>query len=402
VLRLPAYRRLLVAYGVAELAYMVSDVTLSYLVYHRTGSAVGAAAFFLCAQFLPALVGPPLTARLDHRPLRWVLAALYAVDCSVFVVLAVIVGHFSVVPVLALALLDGAVTVTARPLVRAAAADVTGRAGLLHEGAALTNIVVSVTSFAGPTLAGIVVAADGTRSALVIDAVLLAGLTVTMASAAALPSPTTPRPPSRGRLAAAASYARRHGTVRTLLILQVVAVMCFTISIPVEVVYATHSLHAGAAGYGSLLSAWGGGALLGSVAYGRWRRAHPAVLVPLGAASLAVGMGVMAAAPGLAVAIIGAAFAGVGNGVEAVAARTALQEVTSSEWMALVMSFAESTQQVSPGVGILLGGGVAALAGPRSALAVGAVGAFVIAVAARAILSGAGNLDPAPAGSGPV
>jgi MFS family permease len=402
VLRLPAYRRLLVAYGLGELAYMVSAVTLSYLVYRRTGSAVGAAAFFLCAQFVPALAGPFVVARLDHRPLRRVLAALYAVDAAVFVALTLVVGHFSVVPVLALAVLDGALTVTTRPLIRAAAVEVTSEAGLLREGAALTNIVISVTSFAGPTVAGIVVAAGGTRAALVVDAALFAVLAISMASAGALPSPATERPPSRGRLAAAASYARRHVTVRTLLALQVVAVMCFTISIPVEVVYATHSLHAGAAGYGSLLSAWGGGALIGSFAYGRWHGVHTAVLVPLGAASLAVGMGVMAAAPGLAVAIIGAAFAGVGIGVEAVAARTALQEATSSEWMTLVMSFAESTQQMSPGVGILVGGGVAAIAGPRPALAVGAVGAFVIAASARVVLSGAGSVDPAAAASPPV
>ena len=36
----------------------------------------------------------------------------------------------------------------------------------------------------------------------------------------------------------------------------------------------------------------------------------------------------MAVAPTLAVALVGAAIAGIGNGVEAVAARTALQEAT--------------------------------------------------------------------------
>ena len=46
----------------------------------------------------------------------------------------------------------------------------------------------------------------------------------------------------------------------------------FTISFPVEVVFAQHSLHAGPRGYGALLSAWGAGAVVGSAVYARWRR----------------------------------------------------------------------------------------------------------------------------------
>jgi len=51
-------------------------------------------------------------------------------------------------------------------------------------------------------------------------------------------------------------------------------VVAFTISVPVEVVLAQHSLHAGAAGYGAMLSGWGAGAVVGSAAYARWRRVH--------------------------------------------------------------------------------------------------------------------------------
>ena len=53
VLRIPAYRRLLAAYMLNELAFMVGSVALALLVYGRTGSALGAAAFFLVSQFVP-------------------------------------------------------------------------------------------------------------------------------------------------------------------------------------------------------------------------------------------------------------------------------------------------------------------------------------------------------------
>ena len=58
VLKIPAFRRLLAAYTLNELAFMVGSLTLALLVYRRTGSALGAAGFFLSAQFVPALLSP--------------------------------------------------------------------------------------------------------------------------------------------------------------------------------------------------------------------------------------------------------------------------------------------------------------------------------------------------------
>ena len=58
VLRIPAYRRLLAAYALNELAFMIGSVALALLVYRHTGSALGTTAFFLSAQFIPALISP--------------------------------------------------------------------------------------------------------------------------------------------------------------------------------------------------------------------------------------------------------------------------------------------------------------------------------------------------------
>ena len=88
VLKIGAYRRLLAAYTLNELAFMVGALALALLVYRRTGSALGAAAFFLTAQFVPALISPMAVARLDHRPLRPVLPALYWFEAVVFFALA--------------------------------------------------------------------------------------------------------------------------------------------------------------------------------------------------------------------------------------------------------------------------------------------------------------------------
>jgi MFS family permease len=97
----------------------------------------------------------------------------------------------------------------------------------------------------------------------------------------------------------------------------------------------------------------------------------------------------MAVAPNLPLAIIGAAIAGTGNGSQVVAVRTALQEAVPERWMALILSLNESIFEAIPGIGILLGGGIAALAGPRTALATGAAGSLAVAVIMWARLYGA-------------
>ena len=388
LLRLAAYRRLLAVYTLNELAWGVGTLSLSYLVYRRTGSAIGAAGFYLAAQLVPAAASPALVARVDHLPRRRILSILYACESAAFLVLAVVASHFSLVLVLLLAFLDGTLALTARPLARATTAAVTSPAGLLREGNAVNNVCFSVAFMAGPALGGLVVAAGGASAALYINAGVFLSMALTLATSAALPGART-RVDSEagGRLRAALAHTRERPELRRLLGLQAVAILFFTISLPVEVVYAQHTLHTGPSGYGLLMAAWGGGAVLGSAAYARWNSLPSRTLITLGAGSLGVGLAGMAAAPSLVYAVIAAAVAGVGNGVEAVAARTALQEALPEDWMALVMSFSESLNEAMPGVGIVLGGAIATLANSRTALAVGAGGALLVAVAAWALLN---------------
>jgi hypothetical protein len=398
VLRIPTYRRLLAAYALNELAFMVGSVALALLIYGRTGSALGAAAFFLFSQFAPALISPFFVARLDQLPSRVVLPALYGLEAVVFAVLAWVASNdFSVVLVLALALLDGVAALTARALARAATVAVTVAAGLLREGNAVANAAFSVCFMFGPGLGGALVAAGGTSAALLANAGLFAVTGITLATARGLPEPAAARTSSRGRVRAALTYVRTRTTISRLMLLQAIAVLFFTISVPVEVVFAEHSLHAGAAGYGAMLSAWGAGAVVGAAIFARWRGRPARDLIVLGAGSLGVGFLVMAVAPSLAVAVAGAAFAGVGNGVESVAVRTALQEEVEEGWMAMMMSLYEALFQSVPGAGILIGGALTALGSPRAALAVAGVGSLAVTAAAWFALVGLGSRSGTPA-----
>lgn len=404
VLKLPAYRRLLLAYGLTLVAWKVVEVALAILVYQRTGSAIGAAAFFLSAQFVPSFFAPSLVARLDRRSLRQVLPVLYIVEAFLFLLLALLVGHVAVGFVLALALLDGIVALVVLSLTRTAAVGVTAPAGLLREGNALMNTVSMVTQLAGPALGGSVVALASIRVGLLVGAGMVVVIAIALVTARGLPGAVPEGSPAKGRVAAAFRYVRGQPAIRALLSLQAIALVFFTMSIPVELVLAQHTFHAGAGGYGALLTAWGGGAIVGSVIFARWRQRSSAALIALGAGLLGLGFAVMAVSPTIAVAAVGAAVGGAGNGVHAVAARTALQEQVKPDWMALVMSLNESVGQAFPGLGILLGGALADVGSPRFAFALAGGGSLVIAAAASILLRpGAGILSAAPpAASAPV
>jgi ENTS family enterobactin (siderophore) exporter len=380
VLKLPAFRRLLAVSMINELALSIAAVALALLVYRRTGSAVGATAFFLCAEFGPALISPFFVSRLDQRSARRVLAVLYATQVVIFILLAWLVHRFAVAPVLALVLLSGSVAGTATVLVRAAWTSVTSAAGLVREANAFMNSGFSICFMVGPAIGGGLVALGGTVAALLVIVAVYAVSAVVMATASALPTPGTDRDRSAGRVWAAIRYARREPVIRRLLGLQAVGLVFFAISIPVEVVFAQHTLGAGPGGYGALLAAWGGGAILGSGLYARWRRLPSRTLIAIGTCALAAGFLVMAIAPSLSVAIIGAALAGVGNGVQIVSVRTALQEAVVERWMALILSLNQSMFQALPGLGIIIGGALMTLASTRAALAVGAGGSFTVAL----------------------
>lgn len=397
VLKLPAYRRLLLAYGLTLVAWKVVEVALAILVYRRTGSALGAAAFFLSAQFVPAFFSPSLVARLDRRSPRKVLPALYIVESLLFLLLALLVGHVAVVFVLALALVDGIVALVVLSLARAATVGVTAPAGLLREGNALMNTASSVTQLAGPALGGSIVALASVRVGLLVGAGMVVLIALALVTARGLPCAVPEDTPAKGRLGAALRYVRGQPAIRALLSLQAIALVFFTMSIPVELVLAQHTLHAGAGGYGALLTAWGAGAIVGSGIFARWRQRSSITLIALGAGLLGVGFVIMAISPSIAVAAAGAAVGGAGNGVHAVAARTALQEQVRPEWMALVIGLNESLSQAFPGLGILLGGALAQVGSPRFAFWLAGGGSLIIAAAVSILLrSGPGLIGAAP------
>jgi predicted MFS family arabinose efflux permease len=386
-LRLPGFPSLGAAYLVNELGNWLGEIALAILVFDQTGSPLATAALFLGMQFTPAILGPPLTAAIEHLPVRMVLPGLYAAEAAAFGTLALLADSFLLIAVVAIATFDGALASTARALTRAAAAAVLSPAGKLREGNALLNLAFTAGAAVGPALAGVVVAGASVEVALAADAVSFLCVAILLAATKRLPQPETERR-ERGwveRLRRGLAYVSARPALRRLLGAQAAAFVFFSLVIPIEVVFAKETLDVGDAGYGALLASWGGGMVAGSLLFAALRRVSLFVLIAASTAAIGIAYLATGAAPTLLVACIASALGGTGNGVQWIALVTAVQELTRAAYQARVLALLEALASAMPGIGFLCGGAITAVFSPRASYAV--AGAGVLVVLATAILA---------------
>jgi MFS family permease len=377
------FGRLLTSYTVNELGDSIGIVALAVLVYDETGKVAPTAAFFIAAKFLPALFAPALTARIDQAPLRRNLPVIYVLEAVVFALLALIADDgFLLGAVLALALVDGTLAITGRGLTRGAVAAVLQPVDYLREGNALMNVGFALASVGGAALAGLLIAEFGVGTALWVDAVSFMVIAVLLAATRDLPHVEVERERFLPRLRAGLRYAREEGGVRMLLAGQALALVLFTLIVPIEVIYAKDSLGTTSAGYGVLLAAWGAGIVVGSLIYLRVKRLSAWLLIVGSTLAIAVAYLGMSAAGTLTVACVISVLGGAGNGVQWIAVMTALQEHTPPDYQARITGLMESLGAAMPGVGYLLGAAIVAAWSPRTAYAVAGGGLLLLVVVA--------------------
>ena len=377
-LRTPPFGRLLFSYTTNSIGDYVGLVALAVLVYGETHDPLATTALFVAAQFLPAFAAPALTAHVDQLALRRVLPSIYAGEAAAFVLLALLADSFSLVPVLALALIDGVLMLTARGLSRGAVNAVLQPAAQLREGNGLLNIGFAIASIGGAALGGLLVDAFSVSTALLVDAASFAVVAVVLGTARALPAADAERQPFVTRIRDGLRYARTDRVARLLLGGQAIAIVFFTLIVPIEIVYAEETLRTDEAGYGILLSSWGAGIVLGSLVFLTVRRRSTAVLIL--SSTLAIGAGYlgMAVARELWLACAFSVIGGVGNGIQWVSVMTALQESTPQSLQARVTGLLESIASAMTGVGFLIGGTITAVSSPPTAYAISGIGVVVL------------------------
>jgi MFS family permease len=387
-LRLAGFPSLSGAYLVNELGNWLGEIALAVLVFDQTGSPLATAALFLGMQFAPAILAPPLVARIEHLPVRVALPGLYALEAAAYASLAFLVDEFALVAVIAIATIDGAAASAARALTRALAARVLAPADQLREGNALLNVAFTAGAAGGPALAGLIVAGAGVQVALLADAASFLAVAALLGATRSLPRAEV-ETGSRGwgeRLRRGIRYVVDRPSLRGLLGAQAVAFVFFALVIPIEVVFVKETLGSGDAGYGVFLASWGAGMVAGSLLFTAVRRLELSIL--LAGSTLAIGLAYLgtSVAPTLAIACAASVVGGVGNGVQWVAMITTVQELTRQAYQARVLSLLEALASAMPGIGFLAGGIVTALLDPRAAYAAAGIGVIVVLLIAAARL----------------
>jgi MFS family permease len=251
------------------------------------------------------------------------------------------------------------------------------------------NLGFAASSVFGAAIAGALIAAFGLSVALLVDAATFLGIAIALAFSSHLPRAQHADHESwRTRFSAGMAFARSDRMVRTLLAGQSLALICFTVVVPIEVIYAKESLGTNSAGFGILLSAWGAGIVLGSLAFIALKHRTGFGLILVSSAAVGGAYLGMAQAGTLFVACMVSIVGGVGNGLQWVAVMTALQEATPTEFQARISGLLESSGAAMPGVGYLLGALIVTLASPRAAYAVAGAGILLLVLVAVLIRPG--------------
>jgi predicted MFS family arabinose efflux permease len=385
--RIAEFRALLVSYVINRAGDVVGALALAIVVLGATRSAIATAALFLATQFVPGLVGPFLVARVGAIPPGRILPVCYLVEACLFFVLAAVARHATVGLIIALAFADGTLAFAARSVTRATCASVLIPHDLMPEGKAAFNVALAAATVAGPVLGGVMLALLGPTTALAADGVsfVIAAVLILCTPglrASAANSVDSAGAARRRHLRATFGYVAGNASLRALVFGEGIAFIFFYLVVPVTVVYATRSLHAGPAGYAAILASWGAGAVIGSTVHVRVARrvGHAGILISTAAVAIAyLGTGL---APTLLTACACSVLGGVGNGTQWASVETAVHQLVDEHFRLRVSALLESMAALAPGVGIVLGGALTTLFSPRAAyLAAGAGLVALIAVA---------------------
>ena len=377
------FGRLLGSYTINELGDSIGVVALALLVYEETGDAAATASLFIAAKFIPAFIAPAVTARVDQLDLRRTLGGLYLAEAFVFGVLAWVAdGRYTLPLVLALAVVDGTLAVTTRALTRGAVGSLLQPVGLLKEANGLLNVGFAAASVGGAALAGVLISQWSLSLALYADAASFLVIAIVLSRTRGLPIADVERQRWKERFQGGLDFARHSPRVRILLLGEGMALIFFTLVIPIEVIYARESLGVGSAGFGLLVAAWGVGIVVGSLLYLVAKSRSTAGLIITSTAAIGLAYCGMSVAQTLTAACLLAVLGGAGNGVQWIAVVTGLQEATPVDLQARVVGLLESLNAALPGVGFLLGAVIATAATPRTAYAVAGLGVLALVVLA--------------------
>jgi MFS family permease len=362
LLRNVRFMQLWVGQGISFVGDAVSMIALVVLIVQITGSAsaVGGA---LVARLLPTLASPlagVLADRLDRR------AVLIASDLARAVLVLGLIFAKDLVVIYVLVFLMGLARTFFNPTIRAAFPSVVAEGDLTRANSLISG-TFSVSMTAGPALGGLLVATASVEAAFLLDAATY------LISAAFLSRIPLPRP--RGSsdadfvrdLRAGLSYLAGASVPLAIVVGAFLTILAANAAIPAEIFLAKNTFGAGDAGYGLLVSLWGGGMVLGSALTAvLGDRVNLILLYFLSIFVTALALAGTGASPTFAFALGALTVAGIANGIDNVATDTILQKRVPDALLGRVFSVRFLSYSAGEALAYPTGGLIVDAVGPRA------------------------------------
>jgi MFS family permease len=399
LLRNARFLRLWIGQGISFVGDAVSMVALVVLVVEITGSAsaVGGA---LVARLLPTIASPlagVLADRVDRR------VVLVAGDLARAVLVLGLVFARDLATIYVLVFLMGLARTVFNPTVRAAFPSVVGGGNLTRANALIAG-TFSTSIMVGPALGGLLVASIGVDAAFLADAVTYL-ISAILLSTVPLPHPRRESEEQTGfvrDLRSGFGYLLGARVPLAIVVGAFLTILTINATVPAEVFLAKETFGTGDAGYGLLVSLWGGGMVLGSalmaVLGGRIN------LVLLYFVSIFVGALALAGtglAPAFVLALGALTVEGVATGIDNVATDTILQERVPDAFLGRVFSIRFLGYSAGEALAYPAGGLLVDAVGPRSTyilagIATAAAGLLVLLAMITIPIKGGAQADQVP------
>ena len=382
-------------------------LAIPWFVLETTGSAAktGITGFF---SFLPVVAAGFLGPVVDRMGLK---RASIAADLASGASVALIPLLFHTVglefwQLLALVFLGGLLDApgeTARSSLLPEAADAAGTT--LERATSLEDGIMRAASLVGAPLAGLLITVIGATNVLWIDAgtFLVSALLISVRVPATLRSETTRSTYWSDFREGFAFIRGRRLMLLVMFTLAATNLLDAAIGAVVLPVYARRVFDSAIA-LGLIVGALGGGAVLGSLAYGMWGKSFSRRWVyVVGFGLVAMQPWVYAAFPPLGLMMVVAAVAGIGTGPINPIVVAALLEQVPTAMRGRVLGVVKAFAWIAVPIGVLIGGYLVEALGLRSTLLVVGV-AYVFALVSLAFNPAAAELErppPQPVGSAP-
>jgi MFS family permease len=399
LLRNARFLRLWIGQGTSFVGDAVSMVALVVLVVEITGSAsaVGGA---LVARLLPTIASPlagVIADRVDRR------VVLVAGDLARAVLVLGLVFARDLATIYVLVFLMGLARTVFNPTVRAAFPSVVGGGNLTRANALIAG-TFSTSIMVGPALGGLLVASIGVDAAFLADAVTYL-ISAILLSTVPLPHPRRESEEQTGfvrDLRSGFGYLLGARVPLAIVVGAFLTILTINATVPAEVFLAKETFGTGDAGYGLLVSLWGGGMVLGSalmaVLGGRIN------LVLLYFVSIFVGALALAGtglAPAFVLALGALTVEGVATGIDNVATDTILQERVPDAFLGRVFSIRFLGYSAGEALAYPAGGLLVDAVGPRSTyilagIATAAAGLLVLLAMITIPIKGGAQADQVP------